>query len=357
VSKEPQVRDVVPFKSGKRPTTARKLNLTFAGGTALEEALAGQEKRTDDHHSPPLPTTPHHSPESIAPKKDFNRRANSLERDAMPAGLFRGSSKKLYDALYLRSRGAITPKRRVRASRRELLEWTGIRNLKTIDSHIHYLMATGLVQRHWELGSNEGSEYEVLLPEEIESPPLPTTPHHSPGDTITQKTGSGYTQFLGSGGDSQTIDNAVTSGSPKTDLRLDQKNIDDEVFAMLCEKLQAISSELTGKRTTTSDRARWGEVADVLIAELRIAAGRTTVSNVPAFMAEHLRRRLWKIDKQQALEQGRELPDQPQTKNIIPDGQTCPDCNNTGWWYPNGTDKGVTRCKHANLSGLTAEEQ
>ena len=356
MSKEPQVRDVVPFKSGKRPTTARKLNLTFAGGTALEEALAGQEQ-TEPHHSPPLTTTHHHSPDSIAPKKDFNRRANSLERDAMPAGLFRGASKKLYDALYLRSRGAITPKRRVRASRRELLEWTGIRNIKTIDSHIHYLMAIGLIQRHWELGSNEGSEYEVLLPEEIEPPPPTTTHHHSPGDTTTQKLGSGTTQFLGSGGDSQTIDNTATSGAPKTDLRLDQKNIDDEVFAVLREKLQAISSELTGKPTTTADTTRWGEVAEVLIAELRIAAGRTTVSNVPAFLAEHLRRRLWKIDKKQALEQGRELPDQPQTKNTIPDGQTCPDCNNTGWWYPNGTDKGVIRCKHTNLSNAQAQEK
>jgi hypothetical protein len=343
------VRDVVPFKSGKRPTTARKLNLTFAGGTALEEALAGQEDRTP-HHSPPLPTTPHHSPEDIAPKKDFNRRANSLDRDAMPSGLFRGSSKKLYDALYLRSRGAITPKRHVRASRRDLLEWTGIRNLKTIDSHIHYLMAVGLIQRRWELGSTEGSEYEVLLPEEMESPRLPTTPHHSPADTTSQKMSSGNTQFLGSGGESQTVDNKTTSDAPKTDLRLDQKNIDDEAFAVLCEKLQTVSSELTGRQTTTADKARWGEVADVLIAELKIAAGRTTVSNVPAFMAEHLRRRLWKIDKKQALEQGRELPDQPQMKNSIPEGATCPDCNNTGWWYPNGADKGVTRCKHERLN-------
>jgi hypothetical protein len=355
VSKEPQVRDVVPFKSGKRPTTARKLNLTFAGGTALEEALAGQENTTP-HHSPPLPTTPHHSPDNIAPKKDFNRRANSLDRDALPAGLFRGSSKKLYDALYLRSRGAITPKRHVRASRRELLEWTGIRNLKTIDSHIHYLMATGLIQRRWELGSTEGSEYEVLLPEEIDSPRLTTTPHHSPTDTTSQKTSSGNTQFLGSGGDSQTIDSAMSYGGSKTDLRLDQKNTDDEVFALLCEKLQTMSSELTGKPTTTADKVHWGEVADVLITELRIAAGRTTVSNVPAFMAEHLRRRLWKIDKKQALEQGRELPDQPQARSLVSEGQNCPDCNNTGWWYPNGPDKGVTRCKHASLITPYVEE-
>ncbi len=60
MSKEPQVREVVPFKPGKRPSTARKLNIDFAGGTALEEALAGQQRaEATNHDSPPLPTTPH----------------------------------------------------------------------------------------------------------------------------------------------------------------------------------------------------------------------------------------------------------------------------------------------------------
>ncbi len=32
------------------------------------------------------------------------------------------------------------------------------------------------------------------------------------------------------------------------------------------------------------------------------------------------------------------------------DASGCPDCNNTGWWYPNGTEKGVAKCKHARLT-------
>jgi len=106
---------------------------------------------------------------------------------------------------------------------------------------------------------------------------------------------------------------------------------------------------LTGKEPTAAERERYRELAQVLLTELRIAAGRTTVSSVPSFLAEHLRRRLWKIDKKQAQAEGKELPDQSIPTNIIPEGQTCPDCNNTGWWYPNGTEKGVTRCKHDNL--------
>ncbi|HLM54868.1 MAG TPA: hypothetical protein VK422_01990, partial [Pyrinomonadaceae bacterium] len=45
MSKEfPPVREVVPFKAGKRQSTFRKLNLDFSG-TALEEALARQEQQ------------------------------------------------------------------------------------------------------------------------------------------------------------------------------------------------------------------------------------------------------------------------------------------------------------------------
>ena len=45
MSKEsPPVREVVPYKPGKRQSTFRKLNLDFAG-TALEEALARQQQQ------------------------------------------------------------------------------------------------------------------------------------------------------------------------------------------------------------------------------------------------------------------------------------------------------------------------
>jgi len=125
---------------------------------------------------------------------------------------------------------------------------------------------------------------------------------------------------------------------------------DDEAFAGLVETLKQITTELTGKSTTAPEAPKWKEFAEVLVAELRIAAGRTTISSVPAFMAEHLRRRLWKMDKKQAAREGKELPDQ-----AAPAAQKspveCKDCNGSGWWYPNGTEKGVAKCKHSNLKG------
>jgi hypothetical protein len=52
---------------------------------------------------------------AAAPERDFGRVANSITRDALPAGAFPGSSKKIYDVLYLRTRAAVTPVRSVRA--------------------------------------------------------------------------------------------------------------------------------------------------------------------------------------------------------------------------------------------------
>src|SRR5688500_19656198 len=57
----------------------------------------------------PSPTQPKNIPDqaSVAPTRDFNKRANSIDRDAMPKGHFPGTSYKLYNALYQRTRGAV----------------------------------------------------------------------------------------------------------------------------------------------------------------------------------------------------------------------------------------------------------
>jgi hypothetical protein len=331
----------------------------------------------DDHSpiggvTPPDPTlrgvTQHDAPLPTAPARDFNKRANSLDRVALPAGIFPGSSKKLYDALYIRTRGAVVPKRSLRATKRELSDWSGIRNVKTIDSHLRYFSAIGLVISEWQRGQNDGSLYEVLLPEETSglfvarsrgvTPPDPTLLPVTPPDMESpQNLGSPHLQNLGSPHLTDLSNLSTSYGDAKTDLKTKDQNTDDEAFAKLVAKLKEATREVTGKDSTLTDADRWQEVADVLVAELRIAAARTTISSVPAFMAEHLRRRLWKIDKKQAQAEGRELPDQPKTTNIVPAGQTCLDCNNTGWWYPNGSDKGVTRCKHANLNNSPEENK
>lgn len=300
--------------------------------------------------TPPNPTLP------IAPARDFNKRANSLEKLALPAGIFPGSSKKLYDALYVRTRGAIKPQRSIRATKRELSDWSGIRNVKTIDSHLRYFSAVGLVISEWQRGQNEGCLYEVFLPEETSglfvarsrgvTPPDPTLPGVTPPNVGTpQNSGLPHDQNSGSPHLSQQ-DLASTSYSPpKIDLKTKDQIDDDEAFA----ELRKAERELTGK---SSSSQAWTELDKVLATELRIAAGRTTVSSVPAFFAEHLRRRLFKKDKAQLEAEAGSVSAARAEREV--DASKCPDCFGAGMYYPEGFEKGVARCTHQQLTTTTS---
>jgi hypothetical protein len=121
---------------------------------------------------------------------------------------------------------------------------------------------------------------------------------------------------------------------------------DDEAFADFVELMAKTAEEITGRAPSGAERERWLELAEILSAELKIAAGRTTVSSVPAFLAEHLRRRLWKKEKRQIDDERSK-----EQSAAAPKGDTseCPDCFGTGMWYPEGFDKGVARCEHKSL--------
>jgi hypothetical protein len=67
----------------------------------------------------------------------------------------------------------------------------------------------------------------------------------------------------------------------------------------LLEVLKQTAKKVTGREPSPSERARWKEVAELLATELEVAASRTTVTSAPAFLAEHLRRRLRKADARQ----------------------------------------------------------
>jgi hypothetical protein len=281
-----------------------------------------------------------------APKRDFTRVANSVVRDAVPAGVFSGKGKQLYDFLYTRTRGAIVPKHSARIPTNDVMRGAGMTR-HTYRAHLQRLVSTGLVSIEEKPGEHGGNVFTVYLPEEIGI----NRGHrgdrgHTPVTVQDRDMVQGSDVDTGDRG--LSIDNAMTSGDPKTSFKTSERNLDDDAARALIETLRQAERELTGK--TSSSSAQWRELAEVLVAELKIAAGRTTISSVPAFMAEHLRRRLWKLDKKQAAREGKELPDQASVKPSIPEGQTCPDCSNTGWWFPDGPEKGVAKCKHANLN-------
>jgi hypothetical protein len=108
--------------------------------------------------------------------------------------------------------------------------------------------------------------------------------------------------------------------------------------------------EVTGRESTAAEAERWGELAELLVTELKIAAGRTgSVSNVPAFLTEHLWRRLRKTDKRQFEREGKSDEGGVEAEPKL-DTSKCPDCFGTGMWYPEGFEKGVARCQHSKLT-------
>ncbi len=281
-------------------------------------------------------------PSPIAPERNFNKRANSLEHSALPLGLFPGASKKIYDALYVRTRGAVVPARMVQARHRELLAWSGVKDVKTIKTHLNKLRELGLITWTTLKGEHEGSFYEVFLPEEVSPIPAQSQPNPSPD----LKTDLDLAQKTDWAGLPNPLDSKGLNTQDKTSFKTNTEKDDDEAFAEFNAALKKAAKEITGREPSQAETTRWGELAEVLVTELKIAAGRTTVSSIPAFLAEHLRRRLWKKDKRQIDDE--RSKEQSVTAQQV-DASKCADCFGTGMWYPEGFDKGVARCEHKSL--------
>lgn len=360
------------MKKSERKLLAETLDKALEPPPKRKPALASHLADYDEGPTPPIgaprkvvppdPTsrgvTPPNPTRPVAPQRDFNKRANSLDRVALPAGIFPGSSKKLYDALYIRTRGAVVPGKSIRATKRELSDWSGIRNAKTIDAHLRYFSAVGLIISSWERGQNDGALYEVLLPEETSglfvrsrgvTPPDPTLQGDTPPEgELHQNLGSPHHQNLGSPHATYPPVESTTSDGAKTSFKTNTDQNDDEAYADFLAALKKATKEITGREASPAERQRWAELADLLVTELRIAAGRTTVSNVPAFFTEHLRRRLWKKEKRQIEVEAAEQKKSAPTLEV--DASKCPDCFGTGMYYPEGFEKGVARCPHAKLT-------
>ncbi len=263
---------------------------------------------------------------AVAPESDFNRRANSLERDALPKGLFPGASKAIYDALYLRTLGAINPTNMIQATRKQIISWSGVKNIKTINAHLKKLEDRGFIKRSSFNGEPSGNYFEIYLPNQpnsveknvkIDPDQTQTRPRPDPDQTQTENwSGSGLGNL---------VENKGTYGFSflKT---LKTKN-DDEPAALLEsdnnlffesdlglgvgssfkavevllsdagiieEAINKISKKLVGKELKNTDNEKLKELSEILVMELEIAAARTnSISNVPAFLTEHLRRRLY----------------------------------------------------------------
>ena len=290
---------------------------------------------------------------SIAPERDFTRVANSIIREAVPAGVFAGKRKQLYDFLYSQTRGAVVPKRKVRIPKEKLMKGADIGAEVTLRQNLTHLKNAGLVIETVIPGRHGGNEYEVFLPEEIEET-TPSRPSRPSNPLYPLYFLEGLEPLVSRGSRGGTIvENTGTSAVDKTLYKTNTNTDDDEASAGFMAAVRKTTKELTGKEPSKTEVRRWEEVADVLMTELKIAAGRTTISNVPAFLAEHLRRRLWKKEKRQIeAEAAEQKASAPAQKG---DAAKCPDCFGTGMYYPEGFDKGVARCSHSKLTKESTE--
>jgi hypothetical protein len=293
----------------------------------------------------------------VAPERDFQRIPNSITRRALPEGLFRGKSKQVWDFLWSVSRGTVVPSRTVRKSRREIKAGSGLGSMVTVDAALEHLQNVGLIAIKPSIGSLVGNEYEVFTPEEaytrLSSIASTTSPIQNMVNLDVPESGNTSR--------TQLAENTGGYSPPKTSFKTNTENDDDEAFAKFILVLQEAAKQVTGKRLNPSDKERLGELAELLATELKIAAARTTnVSSVPAFLTEHLRRRLWKVDKKQVSGEGKPETSSAKTALSNEEARNCPDCGGSGMYYPEGYEKGVAKCRHEKLragSGPKAEAE
>ena len=315
--------------------------------------------------TPPTPPTPRTTPTShtartsrtpplsvpaIAPERDFTRVANSILREGVAGGHFTGKSKQLYDYLYTRTRGAVVPAKSVKITKPSLMKGAHIGSERTLLKNIQHLKSIRLIEVDYTDGKHDGNTYTVFLPEEVglggiptpPTPPTSGTPRHAGQKVVPVPPVESGVRGVGI----ESLESGVYDGS-NTSLYKTIEIDDDEALADFSKALRRAAEEVSGRSLSASEKHRWAELADVLVTELKIAAGRTTVSSAPAFLAEHLRRRLWKKDKRQLEAEINEQKTSAPYKRA--DASQCPDCFGTGMYYPEGFEKGVARCPHSKL--------
>lgn len=225
----------------------------------------------------------------ISPQKDFQKVPNSITREAIPAGMFKGKSKIVYDYLWSQTRGSIKPSRVFKVSRRQIKEKTAIGSMVTIDAALSHLQSVGLLRKVSAIGSATGNEYEIFAPDE-----LPSSTSISSTSKLYQKVDELDTPENGTSRETQTIEKIKGYENLKTIFK-DFEPFDDDspVYAAL-KLLERSAKRTTGKGLNKSDWKAFFNLMEVFVNETDLAAARSkSVSSFMALGVENLRRRLY----------------------------------------------------------------
>jgi Leucine-rich repeat (LRR) protein len=235
----------------------------------------------------------------VSPIRDFQKVPNSVTREALSQGYFKGKSKQVWDYLWSVSRGAIQPTRFIRKSRKEIKAGAGLGSMVTVDAAIDHLEKCGLIKVQRAVGSLIGNHYEIFTPEETQMTNTSITSITSDTSPI-QKLDNLEILEISSSSITQLTDNKTTYDVVNTSLKTNTKS-DDEAFTGLTEVFAKACEKISGKSPNKNQQRKWTELAELLVMELEVASARTTsVSDVPAFLTEHLRRRLMPAKKEAA---------------------------------------------------------
>ncbi|HEX8177834.1 MAG TPA: hypothetical protein VF543_22285 [Pyrinomonadaceae bacterium] len=260
----------------------------------------------------------------LVPQSNFYRKSNetvdSLDRTLTPA------ESKVLDHLLRLTIGFNTDRRQIRVSK--LKERTGYSSAKTVRIALFGLISKGIIKKISRNNDPLGDEYIILDRSSTRVPDHSSTRVESSGVLESNST--------------RQLNTSIK------DKRIDD---DDAALAGLNKTLKQAAKEITGREPSPTESERWKELAEVLVMEAKIAAARTTVSSLPAFLAEHLRRRLWKKDKAQLASEQTEAPQMPAAQALTEEQiKACPDCGGSTWYYPEGPEKGIKRCRHEKLT-------
>lgn len=243
----------------------------------------------------------------VSPVRDFTKTPNSIARNVMANGLFKGKSKQIYDYLWIASRGSINPARTVRKTHGEIQNGTGIGSLNTVKNGLRYLEQIGLISKTSAVGEASGNIYETFTPEEanlIDSNSL-VRPVSSVSP-LRQELVQPVRPEIDRTNLTQTIDKPDNYADSKTSFKDNIKNDDErrvyEVFSIMAKRLDKATKKITGKSASKSEAEKWGNLGDLLILELEVAASRAeNISSVPAFLTEILRRKFFASQSQKSV--------------------------------------------------------
>lgn len=297
MSKRPNLLTMDPLQAALEKKRLAESNTSTSSipSSSSTPSTTSSTRTPSTPRSSSLPSTPSSSSStrrprtssttSITPERDFVRVPNSVVRDAMPAGIFKGKSKQVWDYLWSISRGAVVPTRKVRKSRKEIQSGAGLGSMVTLDAALVHLESCGLIEVKSSIGSGAGNEYEIFTPEEA----LTRTPRSSSISSTTRT--PGITQNLvdldqpesGTTRTTQTIEGEGGYAPPNT-LSKTFKTIDDEAYI----KFRALVARLTGipAGDLAFDRTLeyLGEVFE------QISKRTSVVTDPDALLETHLRR-------------------------------------------------------------------